>query len=743
MNLLRPLRDLRLGIKLNINLLLIFGILLMAILFIMRNGFQDLILQIGQQRALQEAQIVQERFIELEKKLLGNAKVLAGRPGLVETVAGKKDVDNLRIAILVGGASLELDDISVVDETGNHLIDIDRESGSDEAALFSLGLLGIDTIGVVSDEVDEEGNPEFHQAAVVPLRGTAGLLVGSLLAEQKVDDEFLGQINFSREDVELVLVHEGEVLAKTRDGQVDPLDQAAISQAMTGQTIVTNDTVNIGGISYIIAYMPLIVGDNVEGVMAVLLNIDSLVMFQNRLVRNTSLVFYGLGFAAVILLTLFVGRTILVPVNQLYNAVQQMTRGDYESQVKVTSKDEVGRLAQAFNDMAEDVQTRDRELRELATELQQRTQALETITEISRRLTTILDIDQLLQEVVANIQNTFGYYHVHIYIINQTTGDLVMREGTGEVGRRLKAKGHRLKAGQGIVGKVARSGEAFFAENVDEVPDFVRNPLLPKTQAELAVPIRKGDTILGVLDMQSEEVGSFSEEDLNLMQSIADQVAVVLENTRLFRQAQAAAVEAERLTHRLTRESWQDMTSRVSTTGYVFTKSGVTPVSVSDSQTEDEAWLPIMAESVQERKLTYHAGESDNNGQQVNCLSIPLVLRNEVIGVIGIERAVADTAPDISGEEAQKNSRAWSEDELATIQAIAEQVALALDAARLALETERAAWRDRVVGESIARVWASDEIEEVMKAAVTQLGDKLRASEVVIRLVSEDDLLLE
>jgi GAF domain-containing protein len=411
--------------------------------------------------------------------------------------------------------------------------------------------------------------------------------------------------------------------------------------------------------------------------------------------------------------------------------------------VKVTSKDEVGRLAQAFNDMVEDVQTRDRGLRELAAELQRRTQALETLTEISRRLTIILDIDQLLQEVVTNIQNTFGYYHVHIYIIDQTTGDLVMREGTGEVGRQLKAKGHRLKAGEGIVGKVVRSGEAFFAENVDEVPDFVRNPLLPKTQAELAVPIHKGNIILGVLDMQSEEVGSFSKEDLALMQSIADQVVVALENTRLFRQAQAAAVEAERLTHRLTRESWQDIGSRVSTTGYVFSKSGVRPVSVSDDQIENEAWLPIMTESVQKKKLTYHASESDNNDQQVNSLSIPLVLRNEIIGVIGIERAVADTALGVSGEKDQKDSRAWSEDELATIQAIAEQVALALDAARLALETERAAWRDRVVGESIARVWATDEIEEVMKAAVTQLGDSLRASEVVIRLASEDDLLLE
>jgi GAF domain-containing protein/HAMP domain-containing protein len=455
---------------------------------------------------------------------------------------------------------------------------------------------------------------------------------------------------------------------------------------------------------------------------------------------NENLISAGILLVLAISLGILITRDILKSVNQLADVAEQIGGGNLSVRAEVNTQDEVGQLARVLNSIADQLQAAFARMEE---ESQQRILMLETTAEISRRLTTILDVDQLLQEVVTNIQNAFGYYHVHVYLIDQRTGDLVMREGTGDVGQQLKTKGHKLQTGEGIVGKVAGSGEAFFAEDVDEVPDFVRNPLLPKTQAELAVPIRKGNIILGVLDMQSEEAGSFSEEDLTLMQAIADQVAVVLENARLFREAHAAAVEAERLTHRLTRESWQDIGSRVSTTGYVFSKSGVRPVSVSDSQIEDEAWLPIMAESVQEKKLIYHASDSDNNGQQVNCLSIPLVLRNEVIGVIGIERAVANTALGVSGEKDQKDSRVWSEDELATIQAIAEQVALALDAARLALETERAAWRDRVVGESTARVWATDEIEEVMKAAVTQLGDSLRASEVVIRLASEDDLLLE
>jgi GAF domain-containing protein len=262
------------------------------------------------------------------------------------------------------------------------------------------------------------------------------------------------------------------------------------------------------------------------------------------------------------------------------------------------------------------------------------------------------------------------------------------------------------------VGRAASSGEATLVPNVDEVPGFIRNPLLPKTQAELAVPIRSGEAVLGVLDAQSEEIGGFDQEDLTLMQAIADQVAVALDNARLFAEAQAAVAEAEGLARQLTRDVWQDVEQKVDTTGYVFTKSGITP--------DETEWLPVMGRAVQQKELV-SLGDSNGGGigQTDTSVAIPLTLRNEVVGVIGLER---------SGD------RAWTEDELATIQNIAEQAALALDAARLTRETERAAWRDRVVSEATAHVWASSEIEEVMRTAVAELGDKLNASEVVIRL---------
>jgi GAF domain-containing protein/HAMP domain-containing protein len=456
-------------------------------------------------------------------------------------------------------------------------------------------------------------------------------------------------------------------------------------------------------------------------------------------------IFFGIALVLAVLLGRLVTSGLVGPISRLVKTARQLGAGNLSVRAESYSRDEIGQLAQVFNQMADQLQGA---FGQAEQQSQQRIRQLEITAEISRQLISILDVDDLLRQMVNSIQNAFGYYHVHVYLIDQNTGELVMREGTGEVGRQLKAKGHSLKLGEGSVGKVAVRGEAFLAEDVNEVSDFVRNPLLPKTQSELAVPIRKRDVTLGVLDMQNEEIGGFSEEDLTLMQSIADQIAVAVENARLFRAAQAAAIQAEELNRRFTREAWQNIRHKVASAGYIFTKSNVTPLPTSSSPTaEDEAWLPIMTRAVQQKELVHHTSEGNDAQQQTTCVSIPLMLRNEIIGVIGIERVPApasttetDSTP-LEGE-GQESDRDWTEDELATIRAVAEQVALALDTARLARETQRAAWRDRVVSESTAKVWATSEIEEVMKAAVAQLGDRLRASEVVIRLGKEDELLL-
>ncbi len=428
---------------------------------------------------------------------------------------------------------------------------------------------------------------------------------------------------------------------------------------------------------------------------------------------------YGAVIVAIIALivaivaAIIIDRAIARPLVELNEAAIRVAGGDYDVEIAPGTEDEIGTLAQAFNIMSNHV----RELVEdLEDRVQRKTRALEAGAVISRHISTVLDVGQLLQEVVYQIQHTFGYYHVHIYLIDNKTGELVMREGTGSIGQQMKEKGHTLQIGQGIVGSAAQRGAPILAEDVNETPEFFRNPLLPKTQSELAVPIKKGDVVLGVLDMQGKEAGAFSEADLTLMNSIANQIVVAIDNARLFREMQASVEEAGQLSRQVTRDMWRVVGEQAQISGLAYSSEGIV------SSSSD--WLPEMEQAVRQNHLVKSL-DNRNGGGDESCVAIPLMLRDEVIGVISIERPT---------------DQKWSEDELVTIQSIAGQVALALDAARLSLETERAAWRDHMVSETTATVWSSAEIEDVMRAAVAQLGNKLQASEVVIRLGTETEL---
>jgi GAF domain-containing protein/HAMP domain-containing protein len=418
-------------------------------------------------------------------------------------------------------------------------------------------------------------------------------------------------------------------------------------------------------------------------------------------------------------LGIWVVRQIVRPIEALSTTAQAISDGDLTQQVTVTSRDEFGKLAAAFNSMTAQLRNL---IDNLEDRVEERTRALQTSAEISRQLGGILDFNQLLQTIVNLIKTEFHFDHTHIYLFDKVAGSLIMTEGSGNVGQQLKTEGYTLQLGQGIVGDVARRGEGVFISNVDNALNFAPNPFLPQTRSELAVPLRRGGEILGVLDIQSEELDAFTQADLTLMQSIADQVSIAVDNARLFREAQETLAEVETLNRHLIREAWYDISDKIDTTGFTFTKSGLAPASTD--------WIPAMTEAIQQKHLVHQSGGpniSDTTGTE-NTLAVPLTLRGEVIGVIGIERS---------------SNKSWSHDELITIQTITEQVALALDAARLSRTTKRAAWRDQVISESTAKVWSSAEIEDVMRAAVAQLGDKLRASEVVIRLGTEAELALE
>jgi GAF domain-containing protein len=172
-----------------------------------------------------------------------------------------------------------------------------------------------------------------------------------------------------------------------------------------------------------------------------------------------------------------------------------------------------------------------------------RTKDLAIVAEVGTATATILETDKLLQEVVNLTKERFNLYHSHIYLLDEAGENLVLASGAGEPGRLMKAAGLSipLNREQSLVARAAREAQGVTVNDVTLAPDFLPNPLLPETRSELAVPMIVGGRVIGVFDIQSEQVGRFTDSDVNIQTTLAAQVATSLQNVRSFEQSKSQA----------------------------------------------------------------------------------------------------------------------------------------------------------------------------------------------------------
>lgn len=334
----------------------------------------------------------------------------------------------------------------------------------------------------------------------------------------------------------------------------------------------------------------------------------------------------------------------------------------------------------------------EKRVEERTAEIASKTIQLEAASSVARKIAEIRDLQSLLDNVTRSIADQFGFYHVGLFLLDDKKQFAILQAASSEGGRKMLQLGHRLGVGQtGIVGYVTGRGRPRVALDTGADAVFFDNPHLPLTHSEMALPLIVRGNVIGALDIQSEKGKAFSDDDVEIMQTVADQLAIAIENARLFSETEAVISQFEVLTALQTRDAWAGYLKRRAP-GYQYTTLGVRPLS---------AAVPA-------------AGENSHE------LRVPITLRGQEIGTIRLRRK--ETAP------------AWSQRERELAAEIAAQVALALDTSRLLEETQKSAARDQMIAGVSNRIRQTLDMETVLQTAANELRNAFGLMEAEVRL---------
>jgi GAF domain-containing protein/HAMP domain-containing protein len=421
-----------------------------------------------------------------------------------------------------------------------------------------------------------------------------------------------------------------------------------------------------------------------------------------------------------IILSILLSGTITHPITQITKIAQKITTGDLSIQAQETP-DELGLLAHAINRMTAElrrmmvnmeqmVAQRTTELARVSEQMRKRAIQLQSITEVAHAITSVQDLDILLQQVTELISKNFGFYHVGIFLLENNGEFAALKASNSEGGQLLRRKGHQIKVSEeSIVGNAIEKGIPRLVQNVSSDPAYPFQPELSATRSEAALPLRVGDRVIGALDVHNLEPAAFKEEDVALLNTLANQVAIAIENTRLFTETRSALAEAQILHRQYLRQAWSEAVTERRRNGYEYANGRLSPIT---DQGQEDIW-----KAIEEGKII-HLGKSEGDTRLEEqpgsrALIIPISVRGQVIGMYNL------------GEP--EETRLWSEEEINLVKTVADQVGLAIENARLLEETQRRAEREHMVSDITTKLRASNDPQVILQTAVQELRQALRA----------------
>ena len=383
-----------------------------------------------------------------------------------------------------------------------------------------------------------------------------------------------------------------------------------------------------------------------------------------------------------------------------------MKRAATSEQDLIQSNESLKELNQSLEDR---VESRTAELTIANARNERRARQFEAIAQVARAITSIQDEDTLLSRLAQVISENFAFYHAGIFLLDEELQYAVLRASNSEGGRKMLARRHRLKVGQaGIVGHVAASGTPRIAVDVELDAAYKENPDLPETRSELALPLQVGDQIIGVLDVQSTEANAFQPEDTEVLYTLADQVAIAIQNARFHEATQRLLEEAQRTSVSYLKEAWRLLQTQEKKIGYLVSDNAIRPLDKFIS-------TPHVNQAVSHGEVVVEGGDAAT-------LAVPIHLRGEVVGVLDIH------VP--AGHD-------WDLDEIDIAKAVADRLSLALESATLLRSTQRRAEIERLTADISGKISSSINLRNVLQTAVEELGQVLPGSEVVIQFQTE------